>query len=181
MKYSAFVSLAPSLVMAWGFDSTPPYPEYDTMPQPQAYAPPLAPCNIPAGTFRLDAKEIAARKNISINKLILKLHINHGGLVTLTFQLKPDGREELYVVNPYGNTVDLANICSSNHLNFYFNNINLYGKKLSGEIFAEFIRTGRADYLNVRGYVERYDRSWDSGVRVNLNNHRMDFAYPYTE
>ena len=167
--------------MALGFDSSPPYPEYDTMPRPQAYAPLLTACNIPAGTFRLDAKEIAARKNIIINKLILKLHINHGGLVTLTVQLKPDGREELYVVNPYGNTVDLANICTASHLNFYFNNINLYGKTLSGQISADFIRTGRTDYLKVRGYVERYDRLWDSGVKIDLNNHHMTFVYPHTE
>ena len=169
---------APSITLALGFDnSPPPYPEYDTMPRPQMYASPLTSCAIPAGTFRLEAKDIAAKKNITIFKLVLKIHINHGGLVTLTFQLRPDGREELYVVNPYGNTVDLENICTSNHLNFYFHGINLYGKKLSGKISAEFTR----NRLVVRGYVERYDHIHDSVVRIDLNNHYMDFVYPYTE
>ncbi|WP_252176266.1 hypothetical protein [Endozoicomonas sp. 4G] len=124
---------------------------------------------------------MARLHNISINKLILKLHVNPGGLMVLTLQLKPNGREENFLVNPYGNSADLSNLCTGNSFSFWFQNINLHGKKLSGEINGEFIAAGYKDYLKVRGRVERYDPSWQSRVTITLANHQMKLAYPYVE
>ncbi|WP_448216659.1 hypothetical protein [Endozoicomonas sp. 2B-B] len=170
----------PQLVFAIGFEF-PPYPNYDTMPPPHVFGHAITPCAIPAGTYRLDAKYLAKVHNIGINKLLLKLHVNPGGLMILTLQLVPDGREEYFLVNPYGNSADLANLCNGNHFSFWFQNINLYGKTLSGEINGEFTGKGSKSYLTVRGVVERYDPSWQSKVTIKLSNHRMTLAYPYVE
>ncbi|WP_257252914.1 MULTISPECIES: hypothetical protein [unclassified Endozoicomonas] len=179
-KYWYSLVAIPQLVFAIGFEF-PPYPKYDAMPQPHVFGRAITSCAIPAGTYRLDAQYMAKLYNISINKLMLKLHVNPGGLMVLTLQLKPDGREEYYLVNPYGNSEDLANLCNGYHFSFWFQNINLHGKRLSGEINGEFIAADHKNYLKVRGIVERYDPSWQSRVTIKLSNHRMSLAYPYVE
>ncbi|OED41258.1 hypothetical protein ACH42_14400 [Endozoicomonas sp. (ex Bugula neritina AB1)] len=188
MKYFlGIVFFIPAIVFAYGFYDLP-YPQCDTMPQPQPqpqpqyYAPFLTPCSIPAGTYRFDAKNVATKIGIAIRKLVLKIHVNYGGMMVLTLQLKPGGREELYVVNPYGQTVDMNNICNGYYFSFWFKDINLYGKTLSGHITGDFFGSDRTGYLKVRGEVKRVDNSsWQSIVTIGLSNSHMNFVYPYTK
>lgn len=183
------VFLLPSFGVAdfAGFNS-PPYPDYyppfPPINRPDlAYPPPSAPtaitaCRIVAGTYRLNAYDVAKTERISLQKLVFYLHVSDAGMMTMRAKLKPKrGREEQFVVMPYSTGSDLMNVCSGTDFSFFFRGINVYGKTLGGNLSGR-LSGGK---LLVDGWVERFDASYNSRVTVNLEGHGFDFVYPYLQ
>ncbi|MFK0571688.1 hypothetical protein [Endozoicomonas sp.] len=145
-------------------------------------ASPVTACKIPAGTYRFDAYSISKTEKIWISKLVLYLHVSDSGLMVMRLKLKPrSGREEQYVVVPYGHSADLVNVCSGVNFSFFFKGINVYGKTLTGNL-SGYLTTGGSKnsyHLTTDGWMERYDASHSSKVTINLASQQFEYIYPY--
>ena len=191
------VLLLPSFGFAVGFNSPPypsssppypgiypgPLPAYPSgpdlaYPPPSVPSPPVTACTITAGTYRLDAYDLAKTEHISLRELVFYMHVSNVGMITMRAKLKPKrGREEQFVVMPYSTSSDLMNVCSGTDFSFFFRGINVYGKTLSGN-FAGRMSGGK---LVVDGWAERFDAAYNSKVTVNLTGHAFEFVYPYLQ
>ncbi len=181
----------------------PPYPEYDTMPQPQPPAPGWSPSVMP-GVPRYEHEKIAPdcqlrpglyryslnkgqdyRADHDIRKMVLKIHVNEGGVAIGTLEIHPDKgtislgrlllgdepRREMYVINSYRNIADLRR-CSGYQVYMDADRIRLYDKTLSGSLTGVY-EPGR-QCIRVNGSLVRRRVATgffsESEVRIQLDN-----------
>ena len=167
-----------------GFEGlSPPYPVVPAHPQPpNHFYPSVTSCTIPAGVYRIDMTNRVRVDKISVSKLTLYLHVSNAGLIAFRVKLKPkSGRVEEYLVMPYSSSSDLVNVCDRMSFTFFFNNINVYGKTLSGTLAGYYVGNNRGGehYIATKGRIERVDSSYGSRVAVELSASNFSFVYPY--
>ncbi|MCL6268999.1 hypothetical protein M3P05_03460 [Sansalvadorimonas sp. 2012CJ34-2] len=182
-----------------------PYPEYDVMPRPQvpdygwnANVMPGLPrydherlspdCQVPPGMYRyVLIKGQDYYTDQEIRKVVLKIHVNEGGMAVATLEVQPDRsavnlqrllgdepRREMYVINSYRTVADLRR-CSGYGIQLDADRVRLFDKSLSGTMNG-YYEPGRGS-IRVNGELFRKKVSGilfgDSEMRIRLDSVRL--------